>query len=75
MTDPNGRILRSGFEARAPRPAIEFAEHYNRSDIAQGNLDDIKSYKNEFPLAIGHWLTKEGPSAQLVPCWKKPCQC
>jgi ATP-binding cassette, subfamily G (WHITE), member 2, SNQ2 len=48
VTDPNGRILRSGFESRAPRNAIEFAEHFNRSMIAQENLEDINAYKKEF---------------------------
>ena len=37
--------------------------------------DALKSYKNELPGAIGHWLTKETPSAQVVVCWNNPCQC
>ena len=48
MTDPNGRILRSGFASRAPRNAIEFADAYNRSEIARANLEDIADYKREF---------------------------
>ena len=35
----------------------------------------LKSYKNEFPVAIGHCVTMAGPSAQLVPSWNNPCQC
>ncbi len=35
----------------------------------------VKSYKNELPVEMGHWLTKAGPSAQFVPFWKNPCQC
>lgn len=35
----------------------------------------LNSYRKEFPVEIGHWLTKAGPSAQFVPFWKNPCQC
>ena len=48
VTDPNGRTARSGYEARAPRTAAEFAEYYNRSEIASDNLEDIRAYKKEF---------------------------
>ena len=48
VTDPNGRILRPGFEARAPRTAAEFAAHYDARAIAQDNRDDIRAYKSEF---------------------------
>ena len=48
VTDPNGRITRSGFESRAPRTAIEFAEAYNKSRIAQMNREDMAAYQNEF---------------------------
>lgn len=48
VTDPNGRILRSGFEARAPRTALEFAEAYDHSKTAQDNREDVAAYENEF---------------------------
>ena len=48
MTDPNGRILRAGFEARAPRTAAEFVAYYDRSPVAQANREDIRAYKSEF---------------------------
>lgn len=47
MTDPNGRIVRPGFEHSAPRTAAEFVEYYNRSQFAQRNREDIASYKQE----------------------------
>lgn len=47
ITDPNGRILRSGFEARAPRNAIEFAERFKDSEMGAQNRDDIKAYRQE----------------------------
>ncbi|KAI0930785.1 hypothetical protein AcV7_004877 [Taiwanofungus camphoratus] len=48
VTDPSGRIVRSGFESRAPRNAIEFADYYKKSDIAQLNREDMESYRKEF---------------------------
>ncbi len=48
VTDPNGRIVRSGFEDRAPRTAIEFTEFFKASDLAQLNHEDIESYKMDF---------------------------
>lgn len=48
VTDPNGRIVRSGFENRAPRTAIDFAETYKESDIARLNREDMEAYRMEF---------------------------
>lgn len=47
VTDPNGRIVREGFEHRAPRTAAEFADYYTRSQIAQENRADMDSYLEE----------------------------
>jgi len=38
-------------------------------------LAALKTYSKEFPGAIGHCVTPAGPSAQLLPLWKNPCQC
>ncbi|OBZ76087.1 Brefeldin A resistance protein [Grifola frondosa] len=48
VTDPYGRITRSGFEARAPRTALEFAEYFKRSDVARLNREDMDAYMEEF---------------------------
>ncbi|KIP01968.1 hypothetical protein PHLGIDRAFT_130987 [Phlebiopsis gigantea 11061_1 CR5-6] len=56
VTDPGGRILRPGFEARAPRTAAEMVEYYDRSQISQDNREDIRSYKSEF-VANEHRLS------------------
>ncbi|KAH9927376.1 pleiotropic drug resistance ABC transporter [Amylocystis lapponica] len=48
VTDPLGRIVRSGFEARVPRTAIEFADTFKQSPLAQENRNDIDSYTAEF---------------------------
>lgn len=48
MTDPQARITREGFESRVPRTAAEFAEFYNRSEVAQNNKADIASYQRDF---------------------------
>ncbi|KAH9854553.1 ABC-2 type transporter-domain-containing protein [Lenzites betulinus] len=48
VTDPNGRIVRPGFEGRVPRTAGEFAEHYKRSAFARDNHEDMDAYRAEF---------------------------
>ncbi|GBE83477.1 pleiotropic drug resistance ABC transporter [Sparassis latifolia] len=48
VTDPGGRIVRSGFESRVPRTAIEFADTFKQSELAQLNRDDMQSYRDEF---------------------------
>ncbi|OSD01072.1 pleiotropic drug resistance ABC transporter [Trametes coccinea BRFM310] len=48
VTDPNGRIVRKGYESRVPRTADEFVEYFRRSEISRWNEDDIASYRAEF---------------------------
>ncbi|OJT05939.1 Brefeldin A resistance protein [Trametes pubescens] len=48
VTDPNGRIVRPGFEARVPRTAAEFAEYYKRSEFARENRADMDAYRSAF---------------------------
>lgn len=48
VTDPHGRTVRAGFEARAPRTAAEFAAHFAQSALARANLEDVAAYKREF---------------------------
>ncbi|THH28859.1 hypothetical protein EUX98_g5325 [Antrodiella citrinella] len=48
VTDPNGRILRSGFESRAPRTAIEFAKNFQQCAIAEMNRQDMESYASVY---------------------------
>ncbi|KAH9941401.1 pleiotropic drug resistance ABC transporter [Amylocystis lapponica] len=47
VTDPLGRIVRSGFNARVPRTAIEFADVFKQSPIAQENRNDMEMYTAE----------------------------
>ena len=58
VTDPNGRIVREGYETRVPRTATEFAEYYRRSDIYRANHEDIAAYHEEFvgkPERVSHY--------------------
>ncbi|CDO77419.1 hypothetical protein BN946_scf184857.g26 [Trametes cinnabarina] len=48
VTDPNGRIVRKGYESRVPRTADEFVEYFRRSEISRANEEDIASYRDEF---------------------------
>ncbi|OBZ73442.1 Multidrug resistance protein CDR2 [Grifola frondosa] len=48
VTDPNGRAVRPGYEARAPRTAGEFADYLLKSELGQINRDDMNSYDEEF---------------------------
>ncbi|OSX63435.1 hypothetical protein POSPLADRAFT_1074039 [Postia placenta MAD-698-R-SB12] len=47
VTDPNGRIVREGYEARAPRTADEFAQRFLESEMGARNRADIEAYKEE----------------------------
>ena len=47
VTDPNGRIVREGFENKVPRTADEFVDYYFKSDIAAENRADMDSYLDE----------------------------
>ena len=48
VTNPNARIVRIGFENRAPRTADDFARRYLESDIAAINEQDMNSYRKDF---------------------------
>ena len=45
VTDPNGRIVRKGYELRVPRTAQEFADYFLRSEIANWNREDMEFYR------------------------------
>lgn len=47
VTDPNGRIVREGFEKKVPRTAEEFADYYMKSETAADNRADMDSYMEE----------------------------
>ncbi|KAI8989100.1 pleiotropic drug resistance ABC transporter [Trametes punicea] len=47
VTDPNGRIVRKGYENKVPRTADEFVEYFRRSPIARQNEEDIAAYRAE----------------------------
>ena len=48
MTDPNGRIVRNGFESRVLRTATEFAAYWRKSELAQLNREDMDAYRDQF---------------------------
>ncbi|KAI0827349.1 pleiotropic drug resistance ABC transporter [Trametes gibbosa] len=48
VTDPNGRIVRQGYEQRVPRTAAEFADYFRRSEFARDNHEDMDAYRAEF---------------------------
>ena len=45
VTDPNGRIVRNGYEQRVPRTSQEFADYFLRSEIATWNREDMEFYR------------------------------
>ncbi|KAH8101733.1 pleiotropic drug resistance ABC transporter [Cristinia sonorae] len=47
VTDPNGRIVREGYENKVPRTASEFADYYFASEVAAENRADMESYREE----------------------------
>ncbi|PIL29236.1 ATP-binding cassette transporter [Ganoderma sinense ZZ0214-1] len=58
VTDPNGRIVRQGYEQRVPRTAAEFADYFRKSEYAQLNASDVDAYRAEFvgkPERIAHY--------------------
>ena len=58
VTDPNGRIVREGYENRVPRTPAEFVEYYRKSDIYRANREDMASYHEEFvgkPERVTHY--------------------
>ena len=58
MTDPNGRIVREGYENRVPRTAAEFVEYYRRSEIYRLNREDMSAYHDQFvgkPERVHHY--------------------
>ena len=63
ITNPDARIIRTGFENRAPRTADDFARRYLGSDIAMINQQDMDSYRKDF---IGKGDLAESYSRQVV---------
>lgn len=47
MTDPNARIVRPGYDVHAPRTPAEFAQHFDKSELAQLNRDDMEFYRTD----------------------------
>lgn len=56
VTDPNGRIVREGYETKVPRTAQEFADYFLKSEIGILNREDIASYRDDF-VGKEHRLT------------------
>ncbi|OBZ78191.1 hypothetical protein A0H81_01969 [Grifola frondosa] len=48
VTDLYAHITCSGFEAHAPRTALEFAEYFKRSDVVRLNCEDMATYTEAF---------------------------
>ncbi|RSL89934.1 ZEB2-regulated ABC transporter 1 [Fusarium floridanum] len=50
MTSPQERVIRPGFEARAPRTPDEFAAAWKNSSAYTKLQQEIEEYKQEFPI-------------------------
>ncbi|KAK7683572.1 hypothetical protein QCA50_013410 [Cerrena zonata] len=48
VTDPNGRIVREGYEKQVPRTAQEFADYFQKSEISKWNRDDMEAYRTRY---------------------------
>jgi len=62
VTNPDARIVRGGFENRAPRTADDFARRYLESDIATINEQDMDAYRKSF---VGKGNLAESYSRQV----------
>lgn len=50
MTSASERIVRQGFEGKAPRTPDEFAERWRTSDARQKLLAELDAYEKQHPL-------------------------
>jgi hypothetical protein len=50
MTSPKERLVRPGFEAKAPRTAMEFEERWKKSRQRQQLMLQIEAYESKFIL-------------------------
>ncbi len=66
MTSPQERIVRKGFEAKAPRTPDEFAAAWRNSPEYKALQDEIEEYKASHPL--------NGPDAEAFRASKKAQQ-
>jgi len=66
MTSPQERIVRPGFEGRAPRTPDEFAEAWRNSTNYKVLQDEIETYKLDHPI--------NGPDAEAFRASKKAQQ-
>jgi ATP-binding cassette subfamily G (WHITE) protein 2 (PDR) len=54
MTSPQERIIRDGFEGRAPRTPDEFAARWKESAIRARLMTELDDYEKEFPMDAEH---------------------
>ncbi|KAK8098039.1 ABC transporter CDR4-like protein 3 [Apiospora kogelbergensis] len=66
MTSPQERVIRSGFEGRAPRTPEEFAKAWKDSAEYAALQTEIEEYKSEHPL--------NGPDAEAFRASKRQAQ-
>ncbi|KAK8014415.1 ABC transporter CDR4-like protein 3 [Apiospora arundinis] len=66
MTSPQERVIRSGFEGRAPRTPEEFAKAWKNSSEYEALQREIEEYKSEHPL--------NGPDAEAFRASKRQAQ-
>ncbi|KAH8831404.1 ABC-2 type transporter-domain-containing protein, partial [Flagelloscypha sp. PMI_526] len=50
MSQPSERIVKPGFESKTPRTAAEFARRWRDSPQRQALVEEIETYKKEFPI-------------------------
>ncbi|KAK6189322.1 hypothetical protein LQW54_013385 [Pestalotiopsis sp. IQ-011] len=66
MTSPRERIVRAGFEGKAPRTPDEFATAWKNSSEYRKLQEEIETYKQEHPL--------DGPDAEAFRANKRQAQ-
>ena len=66
MTSPSERIIRPGFEGRAPRTPDEFATAWHNSREYQALQQDIEEYKQAVPI--------NGPDSEIFRASKRAAQ-
>jgi ATP-binding cassette subfamily G (WHITE) protein 2 (PDR) len=54
MTSPQERIIRDGFEGRAPRTPDEFTARWKESATRARLMEELNQYEKEFPMDAEH---------------------
>ncbi|KAL8713735.1 MAG: hypothetical protein Q9220_002261 [cf. Caloplaca sp. 1 TL-2023] len=79
VTDPHERKIRSGFEDRIPRSAVQFEEAYRKSDICKMTDTDINDFEEELEIQRQERLESQTKAAKqknyTLPFHKQVIEC